>query len=86
MDNTNSEFFAIADSLVSEEANDYLDSRLDLVDKWVATREAAGLPADLRTLVEQVMHEPNQRGPVIVAMCTALWRLREIKEQANADK
>lgn len=86
MDNMNSEFFAIADDLVSEQANDYLDSRLEILDQWIQARLAAGMTADLRSFMDQLMREPNQRGPVIVTLSTALWRLRELKEAADADK
>lgn len=77
------EFFAIANELAAQEANDYLDRRMEAVEQWVRQREAAGEPADLRSLVTQVLHEPNERGPVIVTMCTALWRLRERETNAN---
>lgn len=78
------EFFAIANEMAAQEANDYLDRRMAAMEHWVQQREAAGEPADLRSLVMQVMGEPNQRGPVIVALCTAMWRLRE--RNANADQ
>lgn len=83
-DAVKAEFFAIANELVDDEANDYLDKRLEAVREWIAQRKSAGEPADLRSLINHVMYEPNSRGPVIVALCTAMWRLLE-KEQANAD-
>lgn len=83
MDELNEQFFAIANDLAAQEANDYLDRRLAALDEWVAGREADDEPADLRSLILQVMHEPNKRGPVIVALCAAMWRLREM-EKTNA--
>lgn len=71
------EFDEIANNLVTDEALDYLDQRLRAVDVWAAEREANGQPADLRSLIDQVMHEPNARGPCIVALCAALWKVRE---------
>lgn len=79
----NTEFFAIANEMAAQEANDLLDKRMAALELWVGEREAAGEPADLRSLITQVMHEPNQRSPVIVVLCTAMWRLRE--RNANAD-
>lgn len=73
------QFYDIANNLVAQEANDYLDKRLRAVDEWVAEREANGERADLRSLIDQIMHEPNQRGPCLVALGAALWRLRETK-------
>lgn len=83
-DDINTEFFAIANDMAAQEANDYLDRRMAAMEVWVREREAAGEPADLRSLITQVMHEPNERGPVIVALCTSMWRLRE--RNANADQ
>lgn len=83
MANIDREFFAIANNMVEGQVNDYLDQRLAELEKWVRHREEVGAPADLRSLIEQIMHEPNARGPVIVALSAALWRLREIKEKAN---
>ena len=77
------EFFSIAANLVQDEAYDYLDQRLAQVEMWAKDRERRGLPADLRSLIDQVMREPNERGPVIVALCAALWRLREEKSRAT---
>lgn len=84
-DNLAKEFFDIAGEIAASEANNYLDRRLAQLDRWVIHRGQAGAPADLRSLINQVMQEPNERGPVIVALCTALWRLREM-EKANADQ
>lgn len=78
------EFDAIANNLIASEANDYLDKRLAAVERWVHQRTARGEPADLRCLIAQVMAEPNDRGPVIVSLCAALWRIREMRE-ANVD-
>ena len=85
MNDEDREFFAIANNMVEDQVQDYLDQRLSQLDKWVQQREADGVPADLRSLIDQVMHEPNQRGPVIVALCAALWRLRTIKEGTYGD-
>lgn len=73
------DFDEIANNLVAQEANDYLDKRLEAVDTWVAEREANGERADLRCLIDQIMREPNARGPCLVALGAALWRLRESK-------
>lgn len=78
------EFDEIANNLVASEANEYLDKRLAAVEWWVIDRKANNQPADLRSLIDQVMREPNDRSPVIVAFCAAMWRLREMGE-ANAD-
>lgn len=78
-------FYDIANGLVRDEAYDYLRKRLDQVERWVEFRESRGEPADLRSLIDQIMREPNERGPVIVALGAALWRIREM-EKANADK
>ena len=86
MDPNDREFFSIANNMVEDQAQDYLDKRLAQLDLWVQQREASGAPADLRSLIDQVMNEPNLRGPVIVALCTALWRLRSIKEGTYGDK
>lgn len=82
-DDISTEFFAIANDLATREANDYLDERMAALEKWVQAREEAGEPADLRSLISQVMNEPNQRGPLIVGLCTAMWRLRERNADAN---
>lgn len=79
------EFDEIANSLVADEANNYLDKRLLALDKWVTEREASGQPADLRSLINKVMHEPNDRGPVIVALCAAMWRVREYQRGNHED-
>lgn len=84
-DELNREFFAIANDMAADEANAYLDQRLEAVDKWVAMREKMGEPADLRSLVMAIMHEPNDRGPVIVALSAALWRLRAIRKGTYGD-
>ena len=81
----NSEFFAIANDLAAQEANEHLDKQMKVVNEWVAYREAHGQPADLRSLIIQVLQEDNERIPVIVSLCTALWRLREIREGAHGD-
>jgi hypothetical protein len=77
-------FYDIANNLVRDEAYDYLRKRLDQVERWVQFRESRGEPADLRSLIDQIMQEPNERGSVIVALGAALWRIREM-EKANAD-
>ena len=77
------EFWDIANSLVDDEANDYLDARMAAMDNWVRMRQAEGESATLRDLITTVMNEPNQRGPVIVALCTAMWRLREMSKHAD---
>lgn len=82
-DDINTEFYAIANEMAAQEANNYLDRRMEAMEQWVRHREAAGEPADLRSLVTQVLHEPNERGPVIVALCTAMWRLRERDANGN---
>ena len=84
-DELDREFFAIANDMAAAEANAYLDKRLAAVDLWVKRREKAGEPADLRTLVLQILHEPNERGPVIVALAAALWRLRAIQKGIYGD-
>ena len=78
-------FYELANSLVQDEAYDYLRKRLEQVELWVRDREQRGQPADLRSLIDQIMREPNERGPVIVALGAALWRIREM-EKADADK
>lgn len=85
-EDVNERFFAIANDLAAQEANEYLDSRLSIIDEWVRRREATGQPADLRSLIQQVLMEPNSRGPVIVTMCAALWRLREERRVADGDQ
>lgn len=74
------EFFEIANNLVADEANDHLDKWLARVDVWAAAREAEGKPVDLRHLISQVLHEPNDKTPVLVALSAAMWRLREMKQ------
>lgn len=78
-------FFEIANQLVVDEANEYLDDRLKRVEAWVKHRTSQNQPADLRSLIEQIMREPNDRGPVIVALSAALWRIREM-EKADAER
>ncbi len=70
-------FEDIANGLVSDEANDYLDKRLVAVDQWVQYQQERGHPATLRAFIDKLMQEPNERGPVIITLATALWRLRE---------
>lgn len=77
------EFFDIATNLVEEEADDLLNKRLALVEKWARVREARGQRADFLSLHEQMLREPSPRGPVITALAAALWRLRE-QEKADA--
>lgn len=84
-DDLDAQFFAIANEVAASEANDYLEQRLKAVDNWVAQRQAAGMTASLRDLIDKVMNEPNTRGPVIVALCTALWRLRAIEKGTYGD-
>lgn len=79
------EFDAIANNLVVTEAYDYLDKRLQAVDEWVTDREINHQPADLRSLIDKVMQEPNNRGPVIVALCAALWQVRECRKGNHVD-
>lgn len=79
------EFFDIANFLISDEVNEFLDKRLKLVDKWVALREARGERADLRALVDQFMREPSHKGPIVALLAAALWRIREM-ESADADQ
>lgn len=85
-DELDREFFAIANDMAAAEANAYLDKRIAAVDLWVERRRKAGEPADLRSLVLQILHEPNDRGPVIVALAAALWRLRAIRKGTYGDK
>lgn len=79
------EFFDIANALVAEEANEYLDGRLKKVASWLEHREEVGKPADLRSLIEQLIQEPNERSAVIVSLAAALWRIREM-EKAGAQR
>lgn len=76
-------FFEIANNLVADEANNYLDKRLRVVDAWVAEREAHGEPADLRSMIDQMLREHHERGPALVALSAALWRLREMRKHGN---
>lgn len=82
-DDTDREFFALANQMASQEAHDYLAKRMEALDLWVAHRESTGEPVDLRSLIMQVMREPNDRGPVIVALCTAMWELRELRKHVG---
>jgi hypothetical protein len=83
-DDLSRQFFDIANAEVSAEANKLLDKHLARVDQWCVVRAAHNDPADLRSLIEQIMQEPNHRAPVIVTLAAALWRLRE--ERTNAQK
>lgn len=75
------EFSEIANNLVSQEANDYLDQQLSQVDLWVEYQESVGEPADLRNLMDKIHHENSKRGPLIIALSAALWRLREQRKK-----
>jgi hypothetical protein len=75
-DEDTTKFFEIADSLVAEEANEFLDQRMAVVERWCQFRISRGEPADLRSLIEQLMQEPNMKGPVVVCLAAAMWRLR----------
>lgn len=84
-DKTTEEFFGIANELISDEANDFLAKRLKKVDQWVAYRKLRNQPADLRSLIDQLMREPEQRAMVLVAYAAALWKIREM-EGKNEDQ
>lgn len=75
------EFFAIANTMVADEANEYLNKRLKLMEKWIAYQEAHGERADLRALIDQLGLENTARGPTIVCLAAALWRIRELEKQ-----
>jgi hypothetical protein len=72
---TDKEFLAIADDLVSAEANDLLDKQMAKALEWVEQRKANGEPADLRSMIQRFHQEPNRRGPVLAAYAAAMWRL-----------
>lgn len=74
-------FLEIANDLASMEANEWLDSRMEALDRWFTRRESVGEPTDLRSLIMQMLMEPNERMHCIVALATAMWRLREMESR-----
>lgn len=75
MEDTDEEFFSIANELISVEANSLLDRQLGRVRAWREGRQANGETADLRDLIAQVVAEPNKRGLVLAAYAAAMYRL-----------
>lgn len=82
-DDDSREFFDIAGNLVESEANSFLDARLEALRRWERAQSAVGDRADLRTLIEKMMREPAHRGPAVILLATAMWRLKGM-ENANA--
>ena len=80
-DDIEAEFAGIANELVSQQANDYLDHQIRAVHQWMHYREFIGQPADLRSLIDHIHQENTNRAPVIISLATALWRLKDIEER-----
>ena len=76
-DQTDQAFEDIADATMATEANDLLEKHISRTVDWVARQRAMGEPVTLRSLIKQLHSEPNQKGPVMAAYGTALWRILE---------
>lgn len=76
------EFLDIVSHLAADEANDFLDKRLILVDKWMEIQAENGARIDLQAFIQKLLSEDSQRGPTVVCLAAALWRLKEM-ERAN---
>jgi hypothetical protein len=80
---TDAEFFDIANEMVSGEANAVLDRHLRRTAKWLDMRRADGRGAELRDLIQKILGEPGRRDQIMTVYATALWRLLE--EEGNDD-
>lgn len=76
--NTEEAFQQIASSEVQIEANDVLDKTLARTRKWRDDyRAAQRREPTLHDLIQQMLAEPSPRGPALVGLAAALWRLLE---------
>jgi hypothetical protein len=78
---TDQEFYAIANEIITEEAENLLDRQLARARTWRAERLANGETADLGDLITKVLSEPNKRGPVLAAYAAAMHRLLGLEDR-----
>lgn len=81
MNETNDAFEGIVGNLINAEANDYLDLKLKILDRWIRQRERHGTPTELRDLIDFILPGTHDRNATLVLLSAALWRLRETRSQ-----
>lgn len=72
---TDSQFKAMTDNIMSEEANKLLDKYLVRVDNWKSNQRMDGIEPTTADLIRKLVAEKSDPKHVAVALSAALWRL-----------
>ena len=80
MNDVNKEFLGIVNAYTAIEAREFVDDRLQMMNRWIERRERNGLETGVLDFVDKLLAEPNKKSVVVRMLAITLWRLRELEK------